>query len=103
MIPNFELLLTGLAEWTVPKGGMFLWIKVLGVKDTYKLVMEHGMKAGVTFLPGRECMADRTAPSPYIRASFSTVTLEQMEKVNLNFSFSKIQNEMTQNSHYVDL
>jgi kynurenine/2-aminoadipate aminotransferase len=72
--------LDGLAEWEVPKGGMFLWIKVLGVKDTYKMVMEQGMKVGITLLPGGVCFADRTQQSPYLRASFSTVTTEEMDK-----------------------
>ncbi|MBR7784345.1 aminotransferase class I/II-fold pyridoxal phosphate-dependent enzyme, partial [Undibacterium luofuense] len=32
--------LRGLAEWHVPKAGMFLWIKVNGISDAKKLIEE---------------------------------------------------------------
>lgn len=34
--------LRGLATWSVPKGGMFLWIKVEGVEDTWSMIMDKG-------------------------------------------------------------
>merc|ERR1712188_16966 len=30
--------LTGLAEWSVPNAGMFVWIKLLGIKDSFDLI-----------------------------------------------------------------
>ena len=33
--------LEGLAEWSIPTAGMFLWINLLGVPDSKKLIEEH--------------------------------------------------------------
>ncbi|XP_076463202.1 kynurenine/alpha-aminoadipate aminotransferase, mitochondrial-like [Babylonia areolata] len=72
--------LTGLAEWSVPSGGMFLWIRLLNIPDSYSLIMEKAMAAEVLFVPGQVFQADESVPSPYIRASYSLVSPENMEK-----------------------
>jgi len=72
----------GLVRYYEPKGGMFLWLEILGIKDTYKMVMEHGIKAKILLLPGREFMADKTKPCPYLRASFSVIPEDQIEPVS---------------------
>ena len=71
----------GLAEWNVPRGGMFLWIKCLGVSDTRPMIMERALKKDVILLPGREFMSDPTLPCPYMRASFSLATAENIDRV----------------------
>ncbi|KAG8230459.1 hypothetical protein J437_LFUL009948 [Ladona fulva] len=69
------------AEWTVPDGGMFLWIKVKGVLDVYEMVMSRGVHTkGVMFVPGHAFMPDPTKPCPYIRASYSLASYEDMDK-----------------------
>jgi len=70
-----------LAEWNVPLGGMFLWIKCLEVPDTYSMVMERALQKDVILLPGRECMTDPSKPCPYMRASFSLASAEKMDQV----------------------
>ena len=35
--------LRGLAEWSEPKGGMFLWIKVPGIDDTKSMIEEKAL------------------------------------------------------------
>jgi len=70
--------LTGYCEWNTPTAGMFAWLKVLGVKDTNELIKQKAFKAGVLMLPGGAFSPDE-APSPYVRASFSTATPEQMD------------------------
>ncbi|XP_071549994.1 kynurenine/alpha-aminoadipate aminotransferase, mitochondrial-like [Panulirus ornatus] len=72
--------LTGLCEWTIPAGGMFLWIKVLGVTDTWILVMERGLKRDVHFTPGCVFKAKEQQPCPYIRVSYSSATVEHIDK-----------------------
>ena len=57
-------------------------MKVLGVKDSFGMVMERGKNAGVMMLPGNQFFPDRKAKSPYVRASFSVVPLEDMDKVS---------------------
>jgi kynurenine/2-aminoadipate aminotransferase len=71
----------GLAEWNVPQGGMFLWIKCLGISDTRPMIMERALKKDVILLPGREFMTDPSQPCPYMRASFSLPTPENIDRV----------------------
>jgi len=61
----------GLAEWNVPQGGMFLWIKCLGITDTRPMIMERTLKKDVILLPGREFMTDPSQPCPYMRAGIN--------------------------------
>ncbi len=49
--------LGGLATWTSPKGGMFLWIKVIGVSDTWDMIMKRGIRSGVMLVPGKAFVA----------------------------------------------
>lgn len=77
--------LTGLAEWTTPTGGMFLWLKLLNITDTYTLIMEKAFSKDVLFVPGNVFTFDSSAPCPYVRASYSTASDEQM-----NLAFSRL-------------
>ena len=72
-----------MAEWNVPCGGMFLWIKVLGEKDTHPMIMKRALKKDVILLPGREFMTDPTQPCPYVRAAFSLATPENIDRVSI--------------------
>ncbi|XP_042875444.1 kynurenine/alpha-aminoadipate aminotransferase, mitochondrial-like [Penaeus japonicus] len=72
--------LTGLCEWNVPQGGMFLWLKVLGVKDTEGLLLERGVARNILLVPGKGFTTKRDLPCQYMRASYSTITPEQMDK-----------------------
>ncbi|XP_060576055.1 kynurenine/alpha-aminoadipate aminotransferase, mitochondrial-like [Ruditapes philippinarum] len=72
--------LNGMAEWESPTGGMFLWMKFKGVKDTLKLVMERLLKRKVLIVTGAAFSADVTRPTPYVRISYSKVSEEDMEK-----------------------
>ncbi|XP_059482453.1 kynurenine/alpha-aminoadipate aminotransferase, mitochondrial-like [Neocloeon triangulifer] len=80
MIALAEKYLTGLAEWDVPGGGMFLWVKVKGVEDVLAMVMERGLKKNVMLIPGHAFMADPLKPCPYIRLSYSLVPMDDIEK-----------------------
>ncbi|XP_014785050.1 kynurenine/alpha-aminoadipate aminotransferase, mitochondrial isoform X1 [Octopus bimaculoides] len=62
--------LKGIAEWNVPAGGMFLWLKLIGIEDTYRLIMEKGRENDILFVPGSAFMTSNE-PCPYIRAAFS--------------------------------
>ncbi|XP_014227830.1 kynurenine/alpha-aminoadipate aminotransferase, mitochondrial-like [Trichogramma pretiosum] len=71
---------TGIAEWSEPKGGMFVWMKIKGMDDIYDLVIEKCAKQGVLVLPGHAFYADGTAPCSYIRLCYSQASEEDMEK-----------------------
>lgn len=38
------------AEWHPPMAGMFLWIKLKGIKDTQQLIMERALEKEVGLL-----------------------------------------------------
>lgn len=71
--------LKGLAEWSIPSAGMFVWIKALGVEDTLKLISEEAKEAKVLLVPGMAFMLDDSEKSSYMRASYSTCTPEDMD------------------------
>ncbi|XP_060536074.1 kynurenine/alpha-aminoadipate aminotransferase, mitochondrial-like [Cylas formicarius] len=72
--------LKGLCEWTIPSGGMFVWIKVHGVADVYDMLMTRGLKKNITLVPGHAFMVDPTEACNCIRASYSKATLKQIDK-----------------------
>ncbi|XP_070553942.1 kynurenine/alpha-aminoadipate aminotransferase, mitochondrial-like isoform X2 [Ptychodera flava] len=72
--------LTGLAEWTVPNGGLFLWIKILGIDDTHKMITDKAIEKQVLLVPGNAFFQDSGKKSSYVRASFSDQTWEEMDE-----------------------
>lgn len=71
--------LSGLAEWHVPKAGLFLWIKVKGIPDTKQLIEEKAIEKEVLFVPGNGFFINTSAPTSFFRASFSLASPEQMD------------------------
>ncbi|XP_044286790.1 kynurenine/alpha-aminoadipate aminotransferase, mitochondrial-like [Varanus komodoensis] len=80
MLAAAEKWLKGLADWLVPKAGLYLWIKIKGISDTYPMIMEKALKRKVSLLPGSAFMTDSSEPCPYIRASFSFASPDQMDQ-----------------------
>eukprot|EP00004_Rigifila_ramosa_P022833 TRINITY_DN6322_c0_g1_i1.p1 TRINITY_DN6322_c0_g1~~TRINITY_DN6322_c0_g1_i1.p1 ORF type:complete len:422 (+),score=92.16 TRINITY_DN6322_c0_g1_i1:3-1268(+) len=78
--------LRGKCSWTVPSGGMFVWIRVHNVDDTAALIKSAAAKEKVLMLPGATFSASTTSPSPYVRCSYSTATEEQMEQALIRFA-----------------
>ncbi|XP_034019995.1 kynurenine/alpha-aminoadipate aminotransferase, mitochondrial isoform X2 [Thalassophryne amazonica] len=68
------------AEWHAPSAGMFLWIKVKGVADTHKLIMEKALEKEVLLVPGGVFMINSCDPCPYIRAAFSLAAPQQIDE-----------------------
>jgi kynurenine/2-aminoadipate aminotransferase len=71
--------LTGLAEWSEPQAGMFLWLKLLGINDTRRLIQEKAFRKEILLVPGCVFMLDEDKPTPYVRASFSLASPEQID------------------------
>ncbi|KAJ3337805.1 hypothetical protein HDU93_000480 [Gonapodya sp. JEL0774] len=67
------------AEWVEPKAGMFVWLKLVGIKDSGKLVREKAVERKVLLLPGEEFIPNG-GPTPYVRAAFSTASESQMDE-----------------------
>lgn len=78
-LASMERHLKGLCDWSVPTGGMFVWIRVRGVSDVYDMLMKRGILKLITFVPGHAFMADPTEACNYIRASYSKATFKQID------------------------
>ncbi|XP_046566671.1 kynurenine/alpha-aminoadipate aminotransferase, mitochondrial-like isoform X2 [Haliotis rubra] len=73
--------LKGLAEWSAPQAGMFLWMKLLGVEDSRHVCQKLIQKGAVVVQGHIFCPA--SVNSPYIRVSFSYAS-----EADLNKTFS---------------
>ncbi|XP_031831655.1 kynurenine/alpha-aminoadipate aminotransferase, mitochondrial-like isoform X2 [Nomia melanderi] len=80
MLASVQKHLTGLAEWNVPNGGMFVWIKIPGINDTMELVKQKCVSHGIFLLPGHAFNCDFSKPDQYVRLSYSYATPEEIEK-----------------------
>ena len=56
--PDLLRFFEGLCEWSVPQGGLFLWMKAIGVEDTWNLFMKKGLESNVMVVPGRAFATD---------------------------------------------
>ena len=57
-------------EFEVPRGGMYLWVKLPSGVDSRKLV-EPALREGIAFNPGPDWSADPEAAANYIRLCFA--------------------------------
>ncbi|XP_077280838.1 kynurenine/alpha-aminoadipate aminotransferase, mitochondrial isoform X1 [Temnothorax americanus] len=80
MLIIVEKYLKGLAEWCVPQGGMFLWVKVTVVDNTLDLVLNKCMPQGVFVLSGNYFNYDTSKHDCHLRLSYSYSSLEEMDK-----------------------
>lgn len=81
-----SLLISGLAEWNVPQGGMFAWVKVTAIDNTMDLVLNKCVPKGIFVLPGNYFFCDHSRPNNYLRLSYSYATNEDIDKVNSNLN-----------------
>ncbi|CAK9813955.1 Kynurenine/alpha-aminoadipate aminotransferase, mitochondrial [Anthophora quadrimaculata] len=80
MLSLLEKYLTGLAEWEIPKGGMFVWVKINKIKDVMELTKEKCISHGVFIIPGHAFNHDRSKSEHHIRLSYSYATPEEIDK-----------------------
>jgi 2-aminoadipate transaminase len=67
------------AEFEVPKGGIFLWVKLPDCVDTQKLA-QAALKAGIAFNPGPEWAIDKQWGRPRLRICFANPTEMALRK-----------------------
>ncbi|XP_076463016.1 kynurenine/alpha-aminoadipate aminotransferase, mitochondrial-like [Babylonia areolata] len=70
--------LTGLAEWDPPGGGLFVWMKVLGVSDS-EIVIDRLLKEHVVMVGGA-CFTPSNEKNAHMRISVAMVTEEECDK-----------------------
>ncbi|CBY13605.1 unnamed protein product [Oikopleura dioica] len=80
LVASAEKHLGDLADWDVPKGGLFLWIKLNGIDDTTALIEQKAREANVLLCPGSYFAVDENAPNSYCRVAFSVASEEQMDE-----------------------
>jgi len=71
--------MTGLSSWYEPSGGMFLWVKLNGVRDSKKLIENEARDANVLLVPGQYFHPDDRISS-YVRISYSVESEERCEE-----------------------
>jgi 2-aminoadipate transaminase len=67
------------AEFEIPKGGIFLWIKLPDQVDTLKL-SQAALKAGIAFNPGPEWAIDKEWGKSRLRICFANPTEDALRK-----------------------
>jgi len=65
-----------LAHWSLPGGGFFLWVTLVGEVDTAAL-LPRCAEAGVTYVPGAEFYPEHR-PSPSLRLGFTTLARDDL-------------------------
>lgn len=68
----------GIAQWTRPRGGLFLWAQLLDPADTLPLLHESVEGDKVAFIPGAPFFVDGSG-SDTLRLSFSNVSDENIK------------------------
>ena len=71
--------LRGLAEWEVPPGGLFFWLRLAPGIDPDAL-LARAAEREVLFTPGQHFLADPSGSPPAIRLNFSNANEAQAEQ-----------------------
>eukprot|EP00197_Chlamydomonas_leiostraca_P013196 CAMPEP_0202877360 /NCGR_PEP_ID=MMETSP1391-20130828/30532_1 /ASSEMBLY_ACC=CAM_ASM_000867 /TAXON_ID=1034604 /ORGANISM="Chlamydomonas leiostraca, Strain SAG 11-49" /LENGTH=711 /DNA_ID=CAMNT_0049559387 /DNA_START=199 /DNA_END=2335 /DNA_ORIENTATION=- len=76
--------LQGLAQWRDPVSGMFMWLKLTGVRDVGPELVAALVESRVVVVPGRPFWTDLDkaeagAPCPYVRITFGAVPEELID------------------------
>ncbi|CAF3450436.1 unnamed protein product [Rotaria socialis] len=79
MVDAISKHLKDMVTFNEPTAGMFIWIKILGIQDTRKLIYEKALAKEVLLLPGSAFFVDQSKSYPFVRVSYSLCTPEQME------------------------
>ena len=65
---------------------MFVWFKINGVDDTDLMVKEGAKELKVLLVPGTSFMPIPGTKSGYVRAAFSTASVEEMDEAMRRFA-----------------
>jgi len=79
MLKSADKHLSNLAEYSVPLGGMFLWMRVPKLTNTWDMIMKRGLEKNIMLMPGRAFQPDSSKPCNYMRAAFSIAAEEKFD------------------------
>jgi kynurenine/2-aminoadipate aminotransferase len=77
-IESVETHLKGYITYYPPSAGMFIWMKLNGVSDTKQFIEQKAREKKILLVPG-QAFSPNNKPSPYVRASFSIVSKQDMD------------------------
>ena len=66
-------------RWTVPKGGIFIWVELPGHIDTQQVMEEAMDKYGIGIVPGHGFFTDDSIRRYYFRLNFSFPSFEDID------------------------
>ena len=69
----------GLADWSVPVGGLFFWLRLKKRLDTRRL-FPLALEQGVAFMPGEHFFMGSQPPTGYLRLNFSHASPADAER-----------------------
>ncbi|MBS1207847.1 MAG: GntR family transcriptional regulator [Proteobacteria bacterium] len=68
-----------LADWEMPRGGLFFWLK-LRKHDATRAMLDRAIERGVAFMPGEAFFANPAEGRQHLRLNYSRATPEEMER-----------------------
>lgn len=72
-----------LAQWEIPQGGLFFWLKLNRATDT-RMLLPEAIERNVAFMPGElffpEVSSAHRAPIGYLRLNFSHASAEDADR-----------------------
>jgi 2-aminoadipate transaminase len=74
-------------RWTVPAGGLYLWLTAPAALDTGldSAFCRACVQAGVLYVPGELCFGD-TAPKNFVRLSFGVLGVADLAEAGRRFA-----------------
>jgi 2-aminoadipate transaminase len=78
MLEALDKYLDGVATWSRPRGGLFIWVRLPEGTDTTKL-LEAAHAAGVTYLPGANFSPEGKGAN-YLRLSFAYLSPDKIRE-----------------------
>lgn len=79
MLAALDRELSGLAEWTKPEGGLFIWLTLPEGADT-NAIFKEACEQNVAFVPGHAFSAHDCPSSNAMRLNFSNATPERIDE-----------------------
>ncbi len=76
---SLEKHFAGLADWRVPQGGLFFWLKLHRPVDT-RTLLQPAIERDVAFMPGENFFADPSEGLGTLRLNFSHASPEDAER-----------------------
>lgn len=69
-----------IADWTLPRGGLFFWLRLRGELEATRAVLDQALAQGVAFMPGEAFFAEPALGRQCLRLNYSRSTPEEMER-----------------------